>query len=109
MNVRAVLIVFWLIGTAGAAAQTPSPGSKSAAGKTLDIYVADTEGGKAALFVAPSGQTVLIDSGNPGSRDGDRIVAMIGEAGVKQIDHLISTHYHGDHIGGMIELASEAV
>lgn len=73
--------------------------------RTLDIYVADTEGGKAALFVAPSGETVLIDSGNPGARDGDRIFAMIQHAGVRQIDHLISTHYHIDHIGGMPELA----
>lgn len=73
--------------------------------RTLDVYVADTEGGKAAVFVAPSGETVLIDSGNPGARDGDRIMAMIEQAGVKQVDHLISTHYHVDHIGGMSELA----
>ena len=75
------------------------------AGKTLEIYVADTEGGKAALFVSPTGQTLLIDSGNPGERDLTRIMAMIGDAGVKQIDYLISTHYHVDHIGGMQELA----
>ncbi len=80
-----------------AAAQTKKP--------ALDIYVADTEGGKAALFVSPSGQTLLIDSGNPGERDTDRIVAMLGDAGVKQIDYLVSTHYHVDHIGGMQELS----
>jgi beta-lactamase superfamily II metal-dependent hydrolase len=73
--------------------------------KTLDIYIADTEGGKAALFVSPSRETLLIDSGNPGGRDTDRIVAMIGEAGVTKIDHLVSTHYHVDHVGGMPELA----
>lgn len=73
--------------------------------RTLDIYVADTEGGKAALFVAPSGETVLIDSGNPGARDGDRIMEMIQHAGVTGIDHLISTHYHIDHVGGMPDLA----
>jgi competence protein ComEC len=76
-----------------------------AARKTLDIYVADTEGGKAALYVAPSGQTLLIDTGNPGGRDTDRIMAMLGEAGVTRIDYLISTHYHVDHIGGLLELA----
>ena len=72
---------------------------------SLDIYVADTEGGKAALFVSPSGETLLIDSGNPGGRDTDRIMAMLGDAGVKKIDHLVSTHYHVDHVGGMPELA----
>ena len=74
-------------------------------GKTLDIYVADTEGGKAALFVSPTGQTVLVDSGNPGDRDLNRILAMLADAGVKQIDYMISTHYHVDHIGGLQELS----
>src|SRR3954471_17607496 len=73
--------------------------------KPLDIYVVDTEGGKAALWVTPSGQSLLIDSGNPGNRDLDRLMAAINDAGVKQIDFLISTHYHVDHIGGLQELA----
>jgi len=73
--------------------------------KPLDIYVVDTEGGKAALWVAPSGQSLLIDSGNPGNRDLDRIMAAVNDAGLKQIDFLISTHYHVDHIGGLQELA----
>jgi competence protein ComEC len=88
-------------------AVTPSAAQRWVArgGKTLDIYVADTEGGKAALYVSPTGQTVLIDTGNPGPRDGERIVAMLNDAGVKQIDYLISTHYHVDHIGGLVELS----
>jgi beta-lactamase superfamily II metal-dependent hydrolase len=73
--------------------------------KTLDIYLSDTEGGKATLFVSPSGESVLIDTGNPGERDLDRVLAMLNEAGVKQIDHLILTHYHIDHVGGLQELA----
>ena len=77
----------------------------AAATSTLDIYVADTEGGKAALYVSPSGETVLIDTGNPGARDGDRIMAILEAAGVKRIDHLVSTHYHRDHVGGLLALA----
>ena len=65
----------------------------------------DVEGGAATLFVTPTGETVMIDAGNPGARDLDRIMAVLAEAGVKEIDYLISTHYHVDHIGGMQELA----
>src|SRR6059036_1401556 len=77
--------------------------------KTLDIYVMDVEGGDSQLYVSPSGESVLIDTGNAGAaavRDADRIVAAIRDAGLKQIDHLITTHYHGDHIGGLPELAT---
>jgi competence protein ComEC len=75
---------------------------------TLDIYIVDVEGGNATLFVAPSGASVLIDSGNGGSaaaRDADRIVAAARDAGINRIDHLITSHYHGDHVGGLAELA----
>jgi beta-lactamase superfamily II metal-dependent hydrolase len=74
-------------------------------GKALEIWVVDTEGGKAALYVSPSGETALIDSGFPGGRDLERIMAAVADAGVKQIDYLISTHYHVDHIGNVTELA----
>jgi competence protein ComEC len=76
---------------------------------TLDIYVVDVEGGNAVLFVAPSNESVLIDSGNGGAaavRDAERIVTAAKDAGVAKIDHLITTHFHGDHIGGLAELAA---
>jgi competence protein ComEC len=73
--------------------------------KALEIWVVDVEGGKAALYVTPSGQTALIDTGFPGARDLDRIMAAIADAGVKQIDYLVSTHYHVDHIGNLVELS----
>src|SRR6516164_10062916 len=81
----------------------------AAGSKTLDIYVVDVEGGNATLFVTPAGESVLIDTGNGGaaaSRDAGRIMAAMKDAGVQQIDHLITTHWHGDHFGGMPELAS---
>ena len=81
-----------------AAAQTKSA-------KTLDIYFIDTEGGLSALYVSPTGESLLIDTGNPGGRDTDRIMDTLNMAGVRQIDHLIITHYHVDHIGGLQELA----
>src|SRR5262247_4662061 len=81
----------------------------SAQGRTtLDIYLIDVEGGNSTLFVTPSGQSLLIDTGNGGAaaaRDGDRILAAAKDAGLNQIDHLITTHYHGDHYGAMENVA----
>jgi competence protein ComEC len=76
--------------------------------RLLEIYIVDVEGGNAVLFVTPSRESVLIDSGNSvgAVRDAERIVAAAKDAGLRQIDHLITTHYHLDHVGGLPELAS---
>ncbi len=74
---------------------------------TLEIYWIDTEGGAATLIVTPDKESVLIDTGNPGFRDPDRIVKVATrEAKLKQIDHLIVTHFHKDHFGGASTLAT---
>lgn len=76
---------------------------------TFDIYLIDVEGGNATLLVAPSGDSMLIDTGNGGAaadRDASRIMAAVTDAGLDRIDHLVTTHYHGDHFGAMAELAS---
>ncbi len=81
------------------------------AAKALEIYVVDVEGGNATLFVAPDHQSLLIDTGNAGSiaakRDAGRIEEAMKDAGLDHIDHLITTHWHGDHFGGLAELASK--
>jgi len=85
------------------------PAAQTRTAKALDIYVVDVEGGNATLFVSPSGESLLIDSGNGGAgaiRDAERIMAAVKEAGLTQIDNLITTHWHGDHYGGMAELAA---
>ena len=84
--------------------------AQNRAGKPLEIYVVDVEGGNATLFVTPSGETVLIDTGNGGAqaaRDAGRIVDAAKDAGVTKIDHLITTHWHGDHFGGLAEVAKQ--
>ncbi len=83
-----------------------APAAQSPPGKALQIYVVDVEGGNATLFVTPSGQSVLIDTGNAGARDTDRIMAAVKDAGLAQIDHLITTHWHGDHFGALEEIAN---
>jgi competence protein ComEC len=86
-----------------------SPAAQPRTVRTLDIYVVDVEGGNATLFVSPSGESMLIDSGNAGTaavRDAERIMAAVKDAGLTGIDNLITTHWHGDHFGGMAELAA---
>jgi competence protein ComEC len=89
------------------------------AAKTLDIYFIDVEGGQATLIVTPVGESLLVDTGFPGSggrfeslpgdphaaRDAQRIVAAAKDAGIARIDYLLVTHFHADHVGGVVELA----
>jgi competence protein ComEC len=78
--------------------------------ETLEIYFIDVEGGGATLFVSPAGESLLIDTGNGGQsavRDAGRIMDAMQDADIADIDHLITTHWHGDHYGAMQELASK--
>ena len=128
-NLCSGLLVAILIGVLGVAqcvlAQSqalPSPQSMRAE-RTLDIYFIDTEGGQATLFVSPSGESMLVDTGFAGNggmpaaaggnsggapikRDADRISAVFKQAGVSVLDWMVITHYHGDHVGNAAELAN---
>ena len=103
--------IVWLATVAGLALLTQGARDNATAqtGATLDIYVIDVEGGNATLFVAPSGESLLIDTGNVAPdaaiRDSERIMAAAKDARLTRIDNLIITHWHGDHYGGLAELA----
>ena len=87
-------------------AQAPAATDPAAPG--LDIYFIDVEGGAATLVVTPERESILIDSGWPGQDDRDpkRIEAVVrDEAKLDGIDHLITTHWHTDHYGGVLGLA----
>jgi competence protein ComEC len=81
--------------------------STGAAARTLDIYWIDAEGGASTLIVSPQGESMLVDSANrkPDDRDAKRIFAVAKQAGLEKIDTVVTTHYHGDHMGALEALS----
>ena len=72
----------------------------------MRIYWIDAEGGAATLFVSPSGESMLFDTGyGAGGRDAKRIYETAQKAGLKQIDHVVVSHWHDDHEGGLNALS----
>jgi len=99
MRVVPAAVLCLAVGLVGLTAQA-RPG-------TLTIYYIDTEGGQSTLFVGPTGESLLVDTGNAGERDLGRIAETLTSAGVARIDHLWTTHYHGDHVGALLALAKQ--
>lgn len=98
---------------------SPSPSAAVAGAATLDIYFIDVEGGQSTLIKTPAGEAFLIDAGFPGdgtfaskpadpteARDAQRILAAAHDAHVQRIDYLLVTHFHADHVGGVVELSN---
>ena len=80
-------------------AQSPRP---------LEIFFIDVDGGAATLIVTPERESILIDSGWPAHEDRDpqRIIHALKDlAGCVRLDHLITTHWHRDHFGGVAGLS----
>jgi competence protein ComEC len=78
---------------------------REAQSHSLEFYWIDVEGGAATLIVSPSGESMLIDTGwMVGDRDAKRIYAATQQAGLKQIDYLLISHFHPDHVGGLAAL-----
>lgn len=91
--------------------------------RDLKILSVDVEGGAAVLFRTPEGKSLLIDTGFPpgggGQRalpgappftppmDAERIAAAAATLGIKKLDYLVITHYHGDHLGGLEALLAK--
>jgi competence protein ComEC len=84
-----------------------SAGVLTAASPKVEIYWIDAEGGGATLIVGPNAQSMLVDTANRATEDRDakRILAAAQLAGLKKIDILLTTHYHGDHVGSMAALS----
>ena len=73
----------------------PGPLSDKLVVRFLDVGQGDSE-----LIQLPDGETILIDSGDRGAPT----VELLRKYGVRQIDLVIATHPHADHIGEMREV-----
>jgi beta-lactamase superfamily II metal-dependent hydrolase len=72
----------------------------------LAVYWIDVEGGAATLIVTPARESLLVDTGSSGGRDAGRILKAAHDAGLQRINHLVVTHLHTDHFGGVAELST---
>ena len=94
------MLLIWVLALALGAAETLPAQSGN-----LEIYWIDVEGGAATLTISPSGESMLVDTGYPGDRDAKRIYAAAKAAGLSKIDSVVTSHFHGDHVGGLAALA----
>ena len=76
------------------------PSVSFGAEKKLTVYTFDIGQGDALLIQTPTGRNILVDAGPPESGPGlaDRLTAL----GIQQLDIVIMTHPHLDHMGGML-------
>lgn len=68
----------------------------------IQVYFINVGQADSALIVTPNKDAILIDSGEKG--DADTIISQIRATGVEDLDLVIATHPHADHIGGMQEV-----
>lgn len=68
-------------------------------GGSLVCHFLDVGQGDSIFIELPNAQSMLIDAGVSG--EGEGIVSYIDNLGYSQIDYLIATHPHADHIGSM--------
>lgn len=69
--------------------------------QNLKIYQIDVNTGDAALIVSPTNKYILIDAGHIIGSYGDTVLTLLQNLGITHLDHIITSHHHEDHIGGI--------
>lgn len=71
-------------------------------GPLLTVTLLDVGQGDAILLQSPNGRTMLIDAGPEDAFDAIRAALRVYE--IKQLDAVVATHPHADHIGSMADV-----
>lgn len=81
-----------------------NPSSTQGQESTLTVRVFDV-GQADAILIKQGSDEMLIDAGN--ESDGAGVSLALNELGVDEIEYLVATHVHEDHIGGMGKIISD--
>ena len=106
---RILIVLLFIIGVSGCAnvdldSPTSSEEDKTfvASENKLIAHFIDVGQGDSSFIELPNGDTMLIDAGT--ASYGDDIIEYIESLGYQDIDYVVATHPHADHIGGMAEV-----
>ncbi|MBN8724568.1 MAG: MBL fold metallo-hydrolase [Acidobacteria bacterium] len=74
-------------------------GKNTLGDKQLKVHMLDIGQGDSILIVTPEKKAILVDAGLV--KAGDKVIETLEKYGISQIDLMVATHPHADHIGGM--------
>ncbi len=93
------------VASGGSAAQNVSALVSVEDKEDLLLYVIDTGNSDSMVFKTPDGHSLLIDAGE--HDDAARILDTLRALGIEELDGVVATHPHADHIGSMAAVLSE--
>ena len=76
--------------------------------QNLEIHHINVGQGDCTLVIGPDGSTILIDAGNNG-KGVSVVIPYLQKLSIDEIDYLIATHMHADHIGGLDEVLQSVI
>jgi competence protein ComEC len=75
--------------------------------ETLEVTFIDVGQGDSALITTSSGVDILIDAGPKSA--GETVVSLITAKGITELDVVVISHNHADHIGGLLALLQSPI